>query len=133
MEIILFILLVGVWAAFVLPSFVNSRRETPVTQTPPQSGRAPVQRTTAQTGGSSAREQVLARRRNALVAIVFLAIATLAAAIVTGSVALLFVSLVVDVGLAGYIAMLLQIKQRQQAVTRHGRWEEAAQVRVVSS
>ena len=103
-----------------------------MTETPPESTRAPVQRTDVRAGGGSAREQVLARRRNALVGIVFLAIATLAAAIVTGSVVLLAVSLVVDVVLAGYIAMLLQIKQRQQAVTRHGRWEDTAQVRVVS-
>ena len=33
MEIILFILLVGVWAAYVLPSFMNSRREISVNST----------------------------------------------------------------------------------------------------
>lgn len=129
MEIILFIVLIGVWAAFVLPSFVNSRRETTVTQTPRQTDRAPA----ASGGGPSARERVLARRRNALIGLGIAVIATLVAAIITGSVVLLVVSLIVDVALAGYIAMLLQIKQNSGGTSgRHGRWEDTQQVRVVS-
>jgi hypothetical protein len=79
-------------------------REKPVNRQPmPQSsGRA----TTA-----SSREQVLARRRMALIALAVLAIATLALAVITGSWPILAVSLVIDVLLAVYIAVLLQIKQ----------------------
>ncbi|MDX1690944.1 MAG: hypothetical protein R3290_07980 [Acidimicrobiia bacterium] len=132
MEIILFILLAGVWAAFVLPSVMNSRRETPVTQNPRQSSRTAVRQPVG-AGGMSERERVLARRRNTLVALGLGAIVTLVAAIVTGSVVLLALSLLVDVALAGYIAMLLQIKQSSGAAGRHGRWEsEPEQVRVVS-
>ena len=127
MEIILLLLLVGVGLAVVVPSFLNSRRESTVTQR--QTGRAPAQRTAA---AGSARERVLARRRNALIALGLGVVATLVAAIVTGSVVLLIVSLVVDVALAGYIAMLLQIKQSSGSTNRHGRWEDTQQVRVVS-
>lgn len=46
-----------------------------------------------------------------MIALAVLAIASLAAAIITGSWPILAVSLVIDVLLAAYIAMLLQIKQ----------------------
>ena len=54
---------------------------------------------------------MLARRRMALVTLGVLAIGTLAIAIITGSLPILVLSLIVDVMLAGYIAILLQIKQ----------------------
>jgi len=59
------------------------------------------------------RRRVLARRKLALVVLVGLAVALLGAAIVTGSYPLLIAGVVVDVALAGYIAMLLQIKQQR--------------------
>ena len=61
------------------------------------------------------REQVLARRRTALILLMAAAVATLAFAIIRGSWVLLGLTLVVDVALAVYIAVLLQIKQRQAA------------------
>lgn len=64
-------------------------------------------------GAITARDQVLARRRIALVVIVGLVPVTLIAALMTGSTTILFVNLFVDVLLAGYIAMLLSIKQNQ--------------------
>jgi hypothetical protein len=62
---------------------------------------------------SSARQQVLSRRRFALIALVVAVPLTLALALFTGSVPFLILNLVIDVILAGYIAMLLQIKQGQ--------------------
>lgn len=64
------------------------------------------------------RRQVLARRRLALVALMVLAVGTLVGAVLTGSYFLLAATLVCDVLLAVYIAVLLQIK-RQQAETRY--------------
>ena len=61
----------------------------------------------------SPRERVLARRRLALVLLGILVPVTLGIALYTGSVAFLIVTLVVDLILAGYIAMLLSIKQSQ--------------------
>ena len=62
---------------------------------------------------SSARQKVLSRRRLALIALVVAVPLTLALALFTGSVPFLILNLVIDVILAGYIAMLLQIKQGQ--------------------
>lgn len=105
-RIILIVLLAAVWGAFVLPSFW--RRETPVTAR--QSTAAP--RPAPPTGMPGVdRQQVLARRRIALVTLGVLAVLTLAVAIITGATPILILSLIVDVLLAGYIAILLQIKQ----------------------
>jgi hypothetical protein len=72
-----------------------------------------------------ARRKVLARRRFALIALGVAALITLVAAIVTGSFLFLIITLVVDVLLAIYVAILLQVKQRSRAATpsdgaRHG-------------
>ena len=113
MEIVLFILLVGVWAAFVLPSFLSRRRDKAVN---PETGAADPALITP---GDLHRRQVLGRRRLALVALVVLALGTLVGAVLTGSYLLLALTLIVDVMLAVYVAVLLSIKQRQ-AATRYG-------------
>jgi hypothetical protein len=80
----------------------------------------------------SPREQVLARRRFGLIILGVLVPVTLGLALYTGSTLFLIVTLVVDVFLAGYIAILLSIKQRQKATAR--KWTldpEEDDVRVV--
>lgn len=67
------------------------------------------------------REQVLARRRIALLALGVAVPVTLILAIMMGSVPLLIVNIVVGMALAGYIALLLQIKQSQQVRPPTGR------------
>jgi predicted lipid-binding transport protein (Tim44 family) len=69
----------------------------------------------------SAREQVLARRRYALLGLAGVVLFTLILAIITGSVLLLIINVLTGVALAGYIAMLLHIKQTQQAGARASR------------
>ncbi len=64
------------------------------------------------------REQVLARRRLALVVLAAAVPITLIAAILTGSTTFLIINLVFDLVIAGYVAMLLQIKQGQEAQSR---------------
>ena len=59
------------------------------------------------------RRQVLARRRLALIALILLAVGTLVGAVLTGNYVLLAATLICDVLLAVYIAVLLQIKRRQ--------------------
>jgi hypothetical protein len=61
----------------------------------------------------SAREQVLARRRYALIGLGGAVPITLILAIITGSTPLLFVNILTGLALAAYIAMLLHIKQSQ--------------------
>lgn len=73
-------------------------------------------RTASAPSGSAmtgARESVLARRRLALIALIAAVPITLAAAIFTGSTMFLIINLVFDLLIAGYVAMLLQIKQAQ--------------------
>lgn len=103
MAIVLFALLLAVWAALVIPSVIRSRRENAVTARPPAYGDAAAEH----------RAQVLARRRTALIVLGVAVVGTLAAAIITGSWPILAVSLVVDVALAAYVAILLQIKQNK--------------------
>lgn len=108
MEIVLFMLLLAVWAALVVPSVIRSRRERSVTTRPPA--------TSAQARQAAEhRARVLARRKTALIALAVAVIGTLAAAILTGSWPILIASLVVDVLLAVYIAILLQVKQTKVA------------------
>lgn len=121
MLIILFFLLVAVWAAVLLPSVMSARREQSVNATPPSQGTA-VRPSGRQSDAS--RQAVLARRRSALIALGFGAVLTLVAAIVTGSVVLLVLTLVFDVLLALYVAVLLQVKQR-----KYQDWEGAAESR----
>lgn len=88
---------------------------------PPRRGVAP--------GGGPAptpREQVLARRRMALLALGAAVPITLILAIVMNSVPLLVVNIVAGLVLAGFVAMLLQIKQAQQ----RGASQPAARSRV---
>jgi hypothetical protein len=109
MEIVLFILLVGVWAAFVLPAFLSRRRDKAVNRQP---GTAD---SMLATPADMRRRQVLARRRLALVALMVLAVGTLVGAVLTGSYWLLALTLIIDVALAVYVALLLSVKQRQAA------------------
>ena len=88
-------------------------------------------RTRSERGGPTARQQVLARRRLTLVALGVAVPVTLAAALYTGSTVLLFVNLFVDVVLAGFIAMLLQIKQTQQTARPKWTLDPEDEVRVV--
>jgi len=88
-------------------------------------------RSRAERGGPTARQQVLARRRMALVALVLAVPLTLGAALYTGSTVLLIVNLFVDVVLAGFIAMLLSIKQTQQVSRPKWTLDPEDEVRVI--
>ena len=62
---------------------------------------------------SGERDRILARRRLTLIGLIVAVPVTLLAAIVTGSTLFLLITLVVDIVVAGYVALLLQIKQSQ--------------------
>ncbi|HUG75662.1 MAG TPA: hypothetical protein VMM81_08360, partial [Acidimicrobiia bacterium] len=72
------------------------------------------QRPLAPPQGPSAREGVLARRRMALLGLGVAVPVTLILAIITGSIPVLIANILISVALAGYVAMLLSIKQSQQ-------------------
>ena len=88
-------------------------------------------RTKAQRGGTTARQQVLTRRRMTLIGLSLAVPITLGLALFTGSKMLLFVNLIFDVILAGFIAMLLQIKQSQQVARPKWTLDPEDEVRVV--
>ena len=88
-------------------------------------------RTPAPRGGTTTRQQVLSRRRMTLILLVLAVPVTLALALYTGSTILLFVNLVFDVILAGFIAMLLQIKQSQQVARPKWTLDPEDEVRVL--
>ncbi len=116
MEMVIFIVLAAVWAVFLIPSFTASRKAAPINSTQDfarSAERLGAVRVMATVPHLADRRRTLARRRRTLVFLTGLAVVTLAAAIWTGSVALLGVSLAVDVLLAAYITVLLYIKQRQ--------------------
>jgi hypothetical protein len=143
--ILILVVIAGVWAAFLLPPLFLVRRDTPLNTTQEftklTSRLASVQNNNgpARIGGTVARAQVLSRRRQILIGMFALVGVTLVAAIMQGSFPLLMLHLVADAGLAWYVMMLLQIKERQAAAataamfdTRLPRGSESP-VRIVAS
>jgi len=128
-------LLAGVWAALLIPSLVTSRREAPINTTEnfarSTAKLAAVRAVNAETQAGRSRSK--ARRRQILIGLGVLAVATLGMALYTSSWVWLSTSLIVDAVLAAYIALLLQVKQQSHAVAT-SESEPAAQseVRVVA-
>lgn len=117
MEILIFLLLAGLWAAFLLPPFLSSRREAPISSTQHfdrSLARLASVQGHSRNGGELTRARVLARRRRVLVALLSAAVLTLALALWRRSLNLLFVHLLVDSLAVGYVAMLLSIKQSRK-------------------
>jgi len=125
--VIYFLLIAGVWAAFLLPQAFANRRLSPMSSTEEfskltrQLGKArdlstdspEVMALQAAVANGVDRHRVLARRRRILIALASIVIGTLIAAIAFGNVQLLLLNLLADAGLIWYVVMLLQIKARQ--------------------
>lgn len=113
MAIVIFILLAGLWAAFLLPSFFDHRRQTPRAST-----RA-FHRSTAllaQVSATTRGERSTQRRRNerrtrALVVLAGGAVVALVVAVWLNSTTWLFVAIAFDVAIATYVTLLLSLKQ----------------------
>jgi len=118
--IFIFLLIAGVWGAFLLPPVFRSRRDTPISTTQEftrlTSRLASVHGPAAQTALMQ-RRQVLARRRRMLIVMAATVAISLVAAVWMGSLPLLVVHVIADAVLIWYVAMLIQIKQRQQALS----------------
>jgi len=118
MPLLVFLLIGAVWAAFLLPSFFESRRRAPISAT------RNFQRSNellASVAGTDARV-VMARRRQAVRRrrlLLFLtagAVATLAAALFTASYLWLGVTVVFDLLIGAYVTLLLMTRQRAYAM-----------------
>ena len=114
MPIVFFLILAGVWAVFLLPQLFDGRRSGP-------SGslrsleRSTVLASMSAHGGleAIARRRTLNRRRRALVGLGVAALGLLAVAIVLNSTTWLMAAFVADFALAGYVTMLLSIREQK--------------------
>jgi Zn-dependent protease len=116
--LVVLIVLGGLWAALLLPSFLDSRHDAPLSSTKSFDRR--LARLASLRAGSIdplelKRQQLLARRRRVMVALVGAALVTLVAAILSGSIPLLLLSLAFDGMFVAYLAALNAVRLRPQA------------------
>ena len=113
MELFAFVLIGGIWAAFLLPSLLDGRRSAPSSST---RSFHRSQNLLASVATTDAREILIrkrheARRRRVLLLLVAGAALTLVLAITQGSGFWLAVTIGFDVAVGGYIALLLHTQQ----------------------
>lgn len=110
------ILIAGLWAAFLLPSFFDHRSRAPRTTTRDfaRTKRLLQQVSSADPDGEDyVRHHAQVRRRRILVGLGATAIVTLGIATWMGSVAWLWLTIAIDVTIAAYITQLLLMKQQR--------------------
>ncbi len=139
MELFAFILIGGIWAAFLLPSVMDGRRQAPMSS---MRGFARSKDLLASVAGSDARavrqrRRTSLRRRRVLASLGAGALLSLTLAIVQGSPVWLAITLGFDIAFAGYVTLLLYTQQtapvRAPVVPLHVVEEpEPATVRVVA-
>jgi len=120
MTIVVFILIAGLWAAFVIPSFFDHRNNAPrsTTRDFARTRRKLAQVSMAQPDSEVyVRRHTQRRRQRILIGLGIAAITTLAVATMTGAVPWLWLNIAIDVAIAGYVTILLTIKA-QQAIPR---------------
>jgi len=121
MGIIFFILIAGAWAAFLLPSFLDSRRDDPSESTHDYAV------TKARLGALAGSDEPLAdeyyaarasqiRRQRVFIALLAATLSSLVLAVMLSSFLWLGISIFIDVLTGTYVALLLYL--RQQAAVR---------------
>lgn len=116
MAIVLFILIAGLWAAFLLPSFFDHRKSAPKSTTKDfeRTRRKLAQVAMAQPDSEGyVRRHSQRRRRHILVGLAIASFTTLVFATWSGSVPWLWVNIAINVTIAGYVTLLLTIKQQR--------------------
>lgn len=114
------ILIAGLWAAFLLPSFFDHRSRAPKTTTRDFARtRSVLERVTTANPDSEdyVRHHTQVRRQRILVGLGVTAVLTLAVATFMGSAPWLWLTIALDVAIAAYVAGLVYVKQ-QRAVPR---------------
>lgn len=113
--LVVLIVLGGLWAALLLPSFLDSRHDAPLTSTKSfdrRLAKLASLRTESIDPVELKRRRVQARRRRVMVGLIGAALVTLVAAIISGSIPLLLVSLAFDGMFVVYLAALNSIQHR---------------------
>ncbi|MEN8041651.1 MAG: hypothetical protein ABFR95_09130 [Actinomycetota bacterium] len=110
------ILIAGLWAAFLLPSFFDHRSRAPKTTTRDfaRTKRVLEQVSTAQVDSQEyVRYHAQLKRQRVLIGLGATALFTLVVATLTGSMAWLWLTIALDVAFAGYVGLLLYAKQQR--------------------
>ncbi|MGI9585550.1 MAG: hypothetical protein ACR2N7_08165 [Acidimicrobiia bacterium] len=118
MAIVLFILIAGLWAAFLLPSFFDHRNRNPRSTTRDFARTKQLLATVSASQPDTeeyVRRHTQIRRTRVLIALGISALVTLVVATWTGSVAWLWAAIAFDVAIAAYVTLLLSVK-RQRAM-----------------
>ena len=118
MPLLVFLLIGAVWAAFLLPSFFESRRRAPMTATRSFQRSNELLATVATTNAPQlmARRRQAERRRILLMTLSSGALITLAVALLTGSTFWLGATIIFDLAIGAYVMLLLMLRQRTLAV-----------------
>ena len=117
MGIILFILIAGAWAAFLLPSFFDHRRENPraTTRAFARSKEKLANVTAAQVGSPAyAQHHAQMRRQRIFIGLIMTALITLVIAVVRSSITWLGIAIAVDMAVGAYVALILTARQPRQ-------------------
>lgn len=118
MAIVVFILIAGLWAAFLLPSFFDQRRQAPSSTTRDFARTRQLLASVSAShpdGAQYVRMHSQRRRARILAGLGITAAVTLGVATWTGSVPWLWATIVVDLVIAGYVTILLAVKRQQFA------------------
>ncbi len=116
MAIVLFILIAGLWAAFLLPAFFDHRNNAPKSTTRDfaRTRRKLAQASTAQPDSDTyVRRHAQRKRQQILMGLAATFVVTLGYATWTGTVLWLYINIAVAVAIAGYITLLLAIKAQR--------------------
>jgi peptidoglycan/LPS O-acetylase OafA/YrhL len=113
MTIFAFILIGGIWAAFLLPSVLDGRREAPMSSTRSFARSQDLLASVAVGEAKEARQRRRNsdRRRRVLIALGAGALISLVVAITQGSTTWLAVTILFDVAFAGFVTLLLHTQQ----------------------
>jgi hypothetical protein len=116
LEIFAFLLIGGIWAAFLLPSFFESRRRAPLTTTRNFARSKDLLASVSATNGSAlkARRRAAMRRRRVLTVLALGAAVSLAAAVLQSSFTWLLIAIGFDLALASYVTLMLQVKAMRE-------------------
>ncbi len=112
MEILAFLIIGGVWAVFLLPSFFEGHKSASMRSTRSFARNTDLLASVALHSAQEVRQASVARRRRRR-AVAFLssgALGSLGAAVITGSTVWLGVTIVFDMLLAGFVTALLQAR-----------------------
>jgi hypothetical protein len=118
MPIVLFILIAGLWAAFLLPSFFDHRKQNPrsTTRDFARTRQLLAAVSASQPDGEDyVRRHSQVRRTRVLIGLGIAALTTLVVATWTGSIAWLYAAIAFDVAIGVYVTVLLSMK-RQRAI-----------------